>query len=369
MEQFLQAAGEEDAILISIKKFLDLERPQTGKTRSAVIERADDLLSVIESYRTAIRLFGKNVSLDGSAHSIELDRKLDEADHSLAAEPTAACVKKCEARIQSDIQGWGKRVADDSKKKAEEVREFLLALAGTAEAIDKRDKNYTTQFSQLAGHLEKIGNLNDLSQIRAKLGQEVSDLKLSVKQMAKENTNLVAKLKNEVSSYESRLKCAEDLASTDELTGAANRRGIESFILSNMAKSSNFTVVILDLNKFKAINDRFGHVVGDEILKQFASGLRSNTREQDLVGRWGGDEFIIVMTCGESSARSMLGRVKGNVFTRYMLRNDDSNFLSPIYVDASSGVAEWQSGETIQQLIGRADAEMYKNKEGAHQLR
>ncbi len=316
-----------------------------------------------------IRLFGNNASLDGSAHSIELNRKLGEVDHSLAAEPTAACVKKNEARMQSDIEGWGKRVADDSKMKVDEVRELLLSLAKTAGAIGDRDRNYTIKFGQLAGHLEEIGDLNDLSQIRAKLKHDVSDLKLNVEQMAQESSNLVADLKNEVSSYESKLKSAEDLALTDELTGTANRRGIESFILSNIAKRSVFTVVMFDLNKFKPINDSFGHVAGDEILRQFARGLRSNTRELDLVGRWGGDEFIVVMTCPESRARATLGRVKENVFTRYMLRNDNMKFLSPIYVDAAIGVAQWQSGETVEQLIARADAEMYKNKEAAHQPR
>jgi diguanylate cyclase (GGDEF)-like protein len=186
--------------------------------------------------------------------------------------------------------------------------------------------------------------------------------------MAQESRTLVAELKNEVSSYKSKLKQAEDLASTDELTGVANRRGIESFILSNIDKSALFTVVMFDLNEFKGINDTFGHIAGDEILKQFAKGLRSCTRDQDLVGRLGGDEFIAVMTCGESRARSMLGKIRDNVFTRYMLRDDKGNFLSSIQVNASVGVAEWQAGETIQQVIARADAAMYMNKEAASAL-
>jgi diguanylate cyclase (GGDEF)-like protein len=349
-------------MLISIKKFLDMERP---RSRSAAIDGADDLLSIVENYRATIRLFGSNASLDGSEHSVELDRKLGEVDHSLAAEPTAACVKKCEPRIQFDIQAWGRRVAEDSKKKAEEVKEFLLSLAQTAEAIGNRDKNHTIQFSRLSEDLKKIGDLNDLSQIRAKLREHVFDLKLSVEQMAQESRNLVAELKNEVSSYELKLKCAEDLACTDELTGVANRRGIESFIASNIAGGSIFTIVVFDLNKFKAINDSCGPVAGDEILKQFARRLRSNTRERDRVGRWGGDEFILVMTCGESRVRSMLGRVKDQVFARYMLRNDNSNFFSPIFVGASTGIAEWRSGETVHQIIARADAEMYRNKVAA----
>jgi diguanylate cyclase (GGDEF)-like protein len=349
-------------MLISIKKFLDMERP---RSRSAAIAGAEDLRSTIDSYRTTLRLFGSNASLDGSAHSIELEARLSEVDHNLAAEPTATCVKKLEGRIQSDIEAWGTRVAEDSKKKAEEVKEFLLSLAQTAETIGDRDKNHTIQFSRLSDDLKNIGDLNDLSQIRTRLREHVFDFRLSVEQMAQESRKLVAELKNEVLSYELKLKCAEDLASTDELTGVANRRGIESFIASNIATSSIFTVVVFDLNKFKAINDSFGHVAGDEILKQFARRLRSNTRERDRVGRWGGDEFIVVMTCGESRVRSMLGRVRDHVCERYMLRNDNSNFFSPIYVGAATGIAEWQPGESAQQLIARADAEMYKNKVAA----
>jgi diguanylate cyclase (GGDEF)-like protein len=349
-------------MLISIKKFLEMERP---RSRKAPVDGADDLLSIIEDYRTILRSFGSNASLDGSEHGVELDRKLSQFDHSLAVEPTAAFAKKCKPGIQSDIQTWGQRAAADSKMKAEEVKEFLLSLAQTAETIGSRGKNHTIQFSRLSGDLEKISDLNDLSQIRFKLRQHVSDLKLTIEQMAEESRNLVAELKNELSTYESKLKCAEDLASTDELTGAANRRGIESSIVSNIAKGVNFSVVIFDLNRFKAINDSFGHAAGDEILKQFAGRLRSNTRELDLVGRWGGDEFVVVMRCSESRARSTLGRFKDHVFARYMLRNDNNKFLSPIYVDAATGVAEWHHGETAPQLIARADSEMYRNKAAA----
>jgi diguanylate cyclase (GGDEF)-like protein len=361
MEQSLHAANGV-TMLISIKKFLDMERP---RSRTVAVDGAADLHWIIEKYRTVIRLFGGNARLDGSAHGIELDRKLGEAERSLAAEPTTACVKKLEAGIQSEIQVWGKRIAEDSRKKAEEVKEFLLSLAQTAETIGIRDKNHTTQFSRLSEDLKKIGDLNDLSQIRSRLHEHVSDLKLSVEQMARESRELVAALKNQVSSYELKLKCAEDLASTDELTGVANRRGTESFIVSNIAGGSIFTVVLFDLNKFKEINDRFGHVAGDEILKQFAKRLCSNTRERDRVGRWGGDEFIVVMNCGESRARSMLDRVKRHVFARYMLRSGDNGFFSPIYVDAATGLAEWHHGETVHQLIARADSEMYRNKAAA----
>lgn len=130
----------------------------------------------------------------------------------------------------------------------------------------------------------------------------------------------------------------------------------------NIENRQPFCVVMLDLNHFKRVNDKYGHVVGDKMLKQFAKDLQLNTRSGDLVGRWGGDEFVVVLGCDAISASSHIARIRDWVLGKYTIQLEENEKPLEIWVDASIGVAEWRTGETIQQVIEEADTAMYVEK-------
>jgi diguanylate cyclase len=172
----------------------------------------------------------------------------------------------------------------------------------------------------------------------------------------------VEKLKTEVSTYETKLKKAEELALRDALTGLSNRRNVEERIEGRIASGQVFCVAVLDVNHLKQVNDKHGHLAGDSLLQQFAQELRSSSRSTDLVGRWGGDEFIVVMDCAVSGAITQMERMQKWVFGDYTIRPGKGTGEVKVHVDAAVGLAEWQRGETLKAVIERADAEMYKNK-------
>jgi diguanylate cyclase (GGDEF)-like protein len=108
------------------------------------------------------------------------------------------------------------------------------------------------------------------------------------------------------------------------------------------------------------VNDEHGHMVGDELLKQFAAELKSASRTTDVVGRWGGDEFIILLNCSLAEARTQVERLRDWICGDYTVEAKSSQVK--LKVLASIGLAERKRNETMKELLARADAEMYQQK-------
>jgi diguanylate cyclase (GGDEF)-like protein len=117
---------------------------------------------------------------------------------------------------------------------------------------------------------------------------------------------------------------------------------------------------MLDLNGFKEVNDLHGHEAGDDLLRQFSSELRSTSRAADVVGRWGGDEFIVVLDGTLPEAQARVQRMQEWVLGSYTVQKASEE--SKIDMTAAVGLAEWQPGETLKEVVARADALMYQEK-------
>lgn len=346
--------------MISLKKYLDMDAP----ARFVDEPQADEFLAAtIESYRSALRAMGRTALQVCPTHGSGLEQGLASIETQLANHPTTEFVKQTEGLVGEQLQTWGGRTAEHFKGQADEVKELLLMLARTAESVGERDQRYANQFSDLTTRLKAIANLDDLTQIRASLVQRAAELKNCVDQMAKDSQQSMAQLRAKVSSYESKLQVVETLASKDTLTGLANRHSVETRIEALIAMGQTFCVVMLDLNHFKPINDKFGHAAGDDLLKQFSRELQSNVRSNDLVGRWGGDEFILVLTCNRAGAKLQIERMQKWVFGEYKIQIGAGKEPEKIRVEAAIGLTQWQPGDTLQQLIEEADAAMYRDKQ------
>ena len=157
------------------------------------------------------------------------------------------------------------------------------------------------------------------------------------------------------------------LANTDSLTRVSNRRHLEVLLEEEEKRAARygnpFCVLLLDIDHFKRVNDVFGHDVGDEVLREMADLLFTSVRSVDHVGRWGGEEFLIVLPeVGLEEARTSAVRLKGLI---------EAHAFEPAgTVTASFGVAEFSRGEGLDVLIRRADAALYGAKqEGRNKVR
>jgi diguanylate cyclase (GGDEF)-like protein len=145
------------------------------------------------------------------------------------------------------------------------------------------------------------------------------------------------------------------LASTDPLTDVYNRGRIEELLRQEIARAGRygqpFAVLLLDLDYFKKVNDRFGHSVGDTVLKEIAAAVQRQLRETDALGRWGGEEFLVLCPgTGQEEAVAIAERlrrlVEGLAFG----------------VTISCGLTEYRHGDTVDVLINRADRALYGAK-------
>ena len=154
----------------------------------------------------------------------------------------------------------------------------------------------------------------------------------------------------------------KSLAQKDGLTGVLNRSFFdqEANRLYNAAQlhGNSLLAVMLDIDNFKYINDHFGHPFGDKMLKAFSDILTENTRKSDLLGRYGGDEFVLLLPETDlSEAEKLITRIEARVKQRL-----DAAILNGLSLTFSYGIAELRSDEPYDALVERADCSMYMEK-------
>lgn len=309
--------------MISIKKYLDISSGQVEQTAS---EPSPLVTALMQAYRSTIASVGENGARAIPAVASDLLTALARLQSGLEEVPSFSLVQETEKSVAEQLDVWGMRAAEYCKSKTGEVKELLIALARTAESMGQRDLRYSGQMLELTRQLEAIADLEDLGQVRASLVCKATELKGCVDQMAEENRRAITALKAEVSTYETRLREAETVASKDSLTGLFNRRSMEQRIELAITEQRPFCVVVLDLDGFKQVNDTHGHTVGDALLVQFSEEVRTNIRSTDIAGRWGGDEFVgCSLATGHPRERKLRELRSGFLAsTRYRLRAERS---------------------------------------------
>ncbi|HET8870631.1 MAG TPA: GGDEF domain-containing protein [Aquabacterium sp.] len=183
-----------------------------------------------------------------------------------------------------------------------------------------------------------------------------------ISQLATQLNSMRSKLKNQKRDLEVALERIQELATRDELTGLFNRRQITEVLGEHAARCNRgvvkFWVAVLDLDHFKRINDTWGHGVGDEVLRSFAQMAASVLRETDVIGRWGGEEFLVIML-----AVPPHDPVAGLERLRIKLADAQvSQTVPELRVTFSAGMAAYGEYSEVKDAIERADRALYQAK-------
>jgi diguanylate cyclase (GGDEF)-like protein len=182
------------------------------------------------------------------------------------------------------------------------------------------------------------------------------------------NTYLVAKrfevrrLREHLISSTLQNQVIEQQSFTDPLTEIYNRRSLDQiagrFISHARRRQAPLTFLMVDVNKFKQINTRFGHLTGDFVLSEIAGMLKASIRGSDAAVRYGGDEFLILLADTTAHGADIVVR-------RIQTRLDDWNghkHLDGVSLSLSIGISEWHDGETMDEVLDAADRKMYELK-------
>lgn len=344
--------------MISLKKYLDSDSASQSGQREG-----EFTATALAAYSSSLLAMG-NCSIDACpALGAELKENLVELSHGLSGATSCESLAATGREVRQQLEKWGRHTARHYQEKSDEVKDLLIAMARTAESVGVRDQRCAGQIHDVTARLTAIASLDDLTQIRSSIKKSAAELKTSIDRMAEEGKAAIDSLQRQVSTYREKLEAAEEIASRDALTGLRNRLCVERQIERLIAASATFCLAIVDIDAFKKVNDEHGHLTGDELLRQFAAELVSACRSTDTIGRWGGDEFIIVLECGLPEATAQTERVSRWVCGNYSLQGRSGP--RKLRVDASIGLADRMQGEAMNDLLARADAAMYRNKEAA----
>jgi diguanylate cyclase (GGDEF)-like protein len=174
------------------------------------------------------------------------------------------------------------------------------------------------------------------------------------------NKTLLVSLEEEAVKREKLLKGFRYLATVDGLTKLWNRETIEAKLRDEIFRSQRYnrkiSLVLLDIDNFKKVNDTYGHPTGDLVLRKLSEILKINLRKTDFIGRWGGEEFIII--CIETDKRSVW-----KVSEKLRISVEEFDFGIDMPITISLGNATLNKDENIDEVLKRVDVNMYKAKE------
>lgn len=242
------------------------------------------------------------------------------------------------ARTQMQVEGF----EDMVRAMHHETRGFGEDLAASARSIrDRRD----------SGTHDSHDFIEEVVKLTATMMDRVRKAETRLDQARKEASELRSKLEE-----------ARDNARRDPLTELPNRRAFEEAFSAQSVSGSQMLVAVCDVDHFKSVNDRFGHAVGDRVLKAIAAALRTACAGH-LVARYGGEEFAVLFSgVGRQQALAILEEARKMVAAkRYRLRETDAPLGE---VTFSAGLAEARPGEAGSDVFQRADALLYQAKEG-----
>lgn len=257
---------------------------------------------------------------------------------------------------------FDKHVAEITAEKAQRIngdlRRMLGAVADSTTATDQQ----TTRFSERLTTFGKELAADSGSRLSESVGSVLRDTRDLQQVLDGLKERLVA-TRGEADQLRSELDRVREQVLLDGLTGLINRRGFDEKLATLAAAEGSLCLVMLDVDHFKQINDNYGHVFGDRVLRAIGEVLKSAVKGRDVVARYGGEEFAVLLPeTRVDGAHSVAEQLRSQVERTRIRRLSTEETIGSITV--SAGVTAYRLGEDAAQFVQRADTALYASKAG-----
>jgi diguanylate cyclase (GGDEF)-like protein len=312
--------------------------------------------AVLESYLSAILDIAETVLAIYPEIGATCHEQLTRLRARLAFEANIKTLEESRITLHQALQEFAVRASHYNKTLSDELNRTVAMVAQGEDTRSERNVRYVANLVDFLDQVEKALQSGDVS----KLAAQAAELRSFTESIEIDTRDAFIQLLDQMREFQRRLREAELLASRDTLTGIANRREFNRHLAARIESEREFCMLLFDLDSLKFHNDRFGHLCGDEILKQLAARLNSQVRARDFVCRWGGDEFAVILDCGLDPGVTRSQQIAQWLNRPYHITVEGKEMMIPVHV--SVGIAEYAPGETPEQLFHRVDESMYRQK-------
>ena len=276
----------------------------------------------------------------------------------LAFEANKKTLEESRDTLHQILEAFGGNARHYTQALEQELNKTLGLVAQVEERRSTHNVRHVEHLVDFVDQMDKAVEAGDLEQLR----KQTVELRAFAESIELDTLDAFAQMRDQMREFQQRLREAELLASRDPLTGLPNRREFNRQLAARIAEQREFCVLLFDLDTLKCFNDQFGHLYGDEILKQLGARLSSQIRTRDFVCRWGGDEFAVILNCGLDPGVVRSQQISQWVNRPYSVAVDEHEVV--VGVRVSVGIAEHIPGETQERLFQRVDESMYSQKNG-----
>ncbi len=279
-----------------------------------------------------------------------VDQRLQNAAPMNQAEIEAFYAKYIDAREAGTLEAYQSGLTELMRRMGE-----IATSSGTGTA------EYAQTLAQCEQELNSLSDPAGVHRIIESLVSSTNAVRHSTETLHKE----VMATRDEMQQLRGQMGALQNLAQTDPLTRLRNRRGFEQAIAEYAqgrdADLGGSTVIIADIDHFKRVNDNYGHLIGDQVIRAVAQVLQNSVKGRDIAARWGGEEFIVFLpeTTGDGAVR--LAEQVRLAFSKTRIKRGGKQEVNDA-VTISIGVAEITPGEALERAVERADGALYQAK-------
>jgi len=243
-----------------------------------------------------------------------------------------------------------------------ELKKIIHMLSQGILNLNSENEVFNNRIHDRGEKLDKITQLDDLRKVKMELKVEVGHIKAFIKSKKEQDAKHLKTLSGEVKELKDELKKTKSISMMDGLTGAYNRFTFDSHISHLIEGNLGFSLMMIDIDDFKQINDTYGHQTGDRIIITLVKKCRKLIREGDFLARYGGEEFVVILPETSLSQSLEMATVLCKQISEAQYAIDSVEHGKTLSFTVSIGVSERQDKDTAGSVFERADQALYAAK-------